>query len=35
LLSQILWIGSHISILSSGSRFLQAAVNKVPLAVVC
>src|SRR5690348_17282410 len=31
LLFQILWIGSHASILSPGSRFLQALVHKLPL----
>src|SRR5256885_7304943 len=31
LLSHILWIGSHTPILSPGSSFLQALVNKLPL----
>ena len=31
LLSQILWIGSHSPILSPGSSFLQALVNKLPI----
>ena len=35
LLSQILWIGSHTSILSPGSIFLQALVDKLLICETC